>query len=174
LAAGRQKTKRKNAKRKPRKQAKSKPRKREAQPRKPGRPKKFLDLEEAVRLAALGMPQAAVANTLGVSTSTLARAKADSPAFAEAYDKAVREGTGAWEIEVSKSMLSAIKNGHTGPLLAAWETMQKKYGERPGENPLLMDIPLPDGSTLWCSPGVDPIEAIKNHDNVQKVPSKRS
>jgi len=129
-----------------------------------------MDLEEAVRLAALGMPQSAIASTLGVSARKLAREKAENPEFADAFDSAVREGTGTWEIEVSKGMLSAIKNGHTGPLLAAWEHLHRKYGEKPGENPLLLEIPLANNCTLLVPEGIDPVLAIKQRDAIQEIP----
>lgn len=162
----------KPTRKKPKKQIKRSPPKRKpkkaSRPR--GRPKKFLDLKEVCRLAGFGMPQAAIASTLGVSTRKLAKEKSENPEFAEAFDKAVREGAGTWEVDVSTSMLKAIKKGHTGPLLWAAELIQKKHGDQIGENPLLLEIPLADGSMLYVTEGMDPIRAIQHAENILKLP----
>jgi hypothetical protein len=129
-----------------------------------------MDLQRACELAAIGMPQRAVANALGISESTLARKKAADPEFAEAYDKAFREGHTDWRVRVSRSMLDAIKKGHTGPLLAAWELLQREFGENQAEKPLLLEVPLADGSMLYVPEGCDPIAAAEHAENVLKIP----
>jgi len=171
VGAGRQKTKKPNAKRKPRKQAKrSKPKRETGASRGPGRPRTPVDLEKAALLASYGMREPQIAAKLGISTSKLQRLKKEDPQFAETFGQAVEGGTGDYETDIQIALFKSAKRGDKGALLWAAEQIKNKYREGPQERPLLLEVPLADGSCLYVPEGMDPITAAEHAENIFKLP----
>jgi hypothetical protein len=116
----------------------------------------------------------AIASALGVSVKKLQRLRLEDPAFSDAWDRAIADGAADFDTKVYAAIDRAIKKGHTRVLVELLQIMQAKWADKAEDKPLLLEIPLPDGATLYCPPSVDPIEAIKQRDNVQEIQSTGS
>jgi hypothetical protein len=78
-----------------------------------GRPKIELDLAEVERLAGLGLTQAEIAFSLGISEDTITRRKGDSADFADA----IKRGRTAAHSEVSSQLFQQCKKGNVAAII---------------------------------------------------------
>ena len=78
-----------------------------------GRKKIEIDFTEAERLAGLGLSQAEIALSLGISEDTLARRKADSADFAEA----IKKGQTSAKAEIGNKLFELAKAGDLGAII---------------------------------------------------------
>lgn len=90
-----------------------------------GRKPILIDLDEVKRLAGLGLSEAQICTSLGISEDTLGRRKKDSADFADA----LKSGKVAAQVTVGTELMKLIKKGNLGAI-SWYEKTRLGYSEK--------------------------------------------